>query len=255
MEDYLINLQLFFRWVKEVLPKETLFIWNKAMPLAEKLRGGFLIEQIDFMNDVVRLDVMVANYHAAQAADVFGLDVLDLHFNFRNMLHHRKKDGVHWDARVHRCISNALMKHVCQAWGHPLPERGNSAVTYNQSRPAQPVNKPLPANFTGQQWMGKSFYKQGYNAPRPSYNRNQFSGYSKPGNSTFHYEPHTNREFRAPFRREFHSHEFRAPFRREFPSHERQYPYPSHAQGRPDFGNAYQHQSQKQGRFGRHRPY
>ncbi|ELT87625.1 hypothetical protein CAPTEDRAFT_53584, partial [Capitella teleta] len=123
MEDYQVNLQLLFKRVREVLPKETLFVWHTAMPLAEKIRGGFFIEQIDFMNDVIRVDVMIGNFHAAKAAHDHGMDVLDLHFHFRSMLEHRKKDGVHWDARVHRRISNMLMKHVASAWRYQLPSR------------------------------------------------------------------------------------------------------------------------------------
>lgn len=46
-----------------------------------------------------------------------GLDVLDLHFQFRFSLHHRTSDGVHWNAIAHRKITSLLLEHAAQAWG------------------------------------------------------------------------------------------------------------------------------------------
>lgn len=49
------------------------------------------------------------------------MDVLDLHFQFRFSLHHRMKDGVHWNAVAHRKITSLLLQHAAEAWGVILP--------------------------------------------------------------------------------------------------------------------------------------
>lgn len=73
------------------------------------------------MGPTLRYDVIEANFYGAMLADAYGLDVLDLHFLFRFSLQHRMKDGVHWNALVHRQITCLLLAHAAQAWGVELP--------------------------------------------------------------------------------------------------------------------------------------
>ncbi|XP_072315519.1 PC-esterase domain-containing protein 1A-like [Eucyclogobius newberryi] len=119
-EDYKKNLHQFFDELKGVLPVETLVLWNVTMPLAERIRGGFLAEMEHKMSHL-RLDVIEANFLNGTLADGYGLDVLDLHFQFRFSLQHRAKDGVHWNAVAHRRISWLLLRRMAQAWGITLP--------------------------------------------------------------------------------------------------------------------------------------
>lgn len=46
MDDYKDNLQTFFSELKEIVPEQTLVVWNLTMPLGERIRGGFLVPQV-----------------------------------------------------------------------------------------------------------------------------------------------------------------------------------------------------------------
>lgn len=120
-EDYKENLHQFFDQLNGILPPESLLIWNVTMPLGEKIRGGFLVPEIEHKAPQLRSDVIEANFFSGTLADGYGLDVLDLHFLFRFSLQHRAKDGVHWNAIAHRSISWILLRHMAQAWGITLP--------------------------------------------------------------------------------------------------------------------------------------
>lgn len=69
----------------------------------------------------LRQDVIEANFYSGTLANSYGLDVLDLHFQFRFSLQHRTTDGVHWNALAHRKITSLLLQHSAQAWGVILP--------------------------------------------------------------------------------------------------------------------------------------
>lgn len=73
--------------------------------------------QIQHKAPQLRYDVIEANFYSGTLANAYGMDVLDLHFLFRFSLHHRTKDGVHWNAIAHRMISSLLLQHIAQAWG------------------------------------------------------------------------------------------------------------------------------------------
>lgn len=50
MDGYKDNLQKFFSELKEILPEQTLVVWNLTMPVGEKIRGGFLVPQVHCYN-------------------------------------------------------------------------------------------------------------------------------------------------------------------------------------------------------------
>ncbi|XP_061566168.1 PC-esterase domain-containing protein 1A [Cololabis saira] len=135
-DDYKENLQSFFGELRACLPEETLVIWNLSMPLAERIKGGFLVPEIEHKAAHLRYDVIEANFYCQTVADVYERDVLDLHFQFRLSLHHRSKDGVHWNSIAHRWITSLLLKHIAQAWGVkltlPLTAVANTEVTCEQ---------------------------------------------------------------------------------------------------------------------------
>ncbi|XP_034020942.1 PC-esterase domain-containing protein 1A [Thalassophryne amazonica] len=116
-DDYKENLHKFFCELQEVLPEETLVIWSLAMPLGERIRGGFLVPEIEYMVPRLRNDVIEANFDSGILAAAYGVDVLDSHFHFRFSLQHRSNDGVHWNAFAHRKITSLLLQHVAEAWG------------------------------------------------------------------------------------------------------------------------------------------
>uniref|UniRef100_A0A3B4YR75 Family with sequence similarity 113 n=1 Tax=Seriola lalandi dorsalis TaxID=1841481 RepID=A0A3B4YR75_SERLL len=119
IDDYKKNLYTFFDELRTILPEESLVIWNLTMPLAEKIKGGFLVPE--HKAPQLRYDVIEANFYSGTLADTHGMDVLDLHFQFRFSLHHRTNDGVHWNAIAHRRITSLLLQHAAQAWGVSMP--------------------------------------------------------------------------------------------------------------------------------------
>lgn len=133
--------------MKQVLPPHCLVVWNTTMPVSDKIKGGFMLQQLQFMNEVIRSDIVIANFAAHKAAAAENFDVLDLHFRFRHMINHRKADGLHWDARMHRFITNQLLMHVCGAWQiHPphiqIPPYGKGDQTI---MPRSDYNRRCPS--------------------------------------------------------------------------------------------------------------
>ncbi|XP_059211146.1 PC-esterase domain-containing protein 1A-like isoform X1 [Centropristis striata] len=121
MDDYKENLHKFFGELKGILPEETLVVWNLTMPLGESIKGGFLVPEIEHKAPQLRYDVIDGNFYSGTLADAYGMDVLDLHFQFRFSLRHRTNDGVHWNAIAHRRITCLLLQHTAQAWGVHMP--------------------------------------------------------------------------------------------------------------------------------------
>lgn len=81
------------------------------------LSSLFDTTQIEHKAPQLRYDVIEGNFYSGTLADMHGLDVLDLHFQFRFSLHHRTSDGVHWNAIAHRKITSLLLEHAAKAWG------------------------------------------------------------------------------------------------------------------------------------------
>ncbi|XP_042368597.1 PC-esterase domain-containing protein 1A [Plectropomus leopardus] len=139
LSDYKENLHRFFGAMREILPEETLVIWNLTMPLGERIRGGFLIPEIEHKAPQLRYDVIDGNFYSGTLADAYGMDVLDLHFQFRFSLQHRTKDGIHWNALAHRKITSLLLQHTAEAWGVimtcPL-----ATIEHNEVTAQQPAN-------------------------------------------------------------------------------------------------------------------
>nr|XP_004653755.2 PC-esterase domain-containing protein 1B-like [Jaculus jaculus] len=121
--SYPHDLQRLFARLHQVLPESCLVVWNTAMPVARVVTGGFLPPGDASGAAHLREDVMEANFYSSVEAARRGFDVLDLHFHFRHAGQHRLHDGVHWDRRVHRCLSQLLLAHVADAWGVLLPGR------------------------------------------------------------------------------------------------------------------------------------
>jgi len=68
MTSYKKNLQLFCASLKRLMKEKTLLIWTTTLPVAQFIRGGFLIDQVSFLNDVLRLDLLMANFYAHQVS-------------------------------------------------------------------------------------------------------------------------------------------------------------------------------------------
>ncbi|XP_061292729.1 PC-esterase domain-containing protein 1A isoform X5 [Bos javanicus] len=123
MESYRENLERVFVRMDQVLPDSCLLVWNMAMPLGERITGGFLLPELQPLAGSLRRDVVEGNFYSATLAGDHCFDVLDLHFHFRHAVRHRHRDGVHWDQHAHRHLSHLLLTHVADAWGVELPKR------------------------------------------------------------------------------------------------------------------------------------
>ncbi|KAL1770528.1 hypothetical protein HispidOSU_000644, partial [Sigmodon hispidus] len=119
--SYREDLEKLFRRLDQVLPASCLVVWNTAMPVAEVVSGGFVMPNAPACPSHLREDVIEANFYSSAEAVRRGFDVLDLHFHFRHAGQHRLSDGVHWDERAHRYLSQLLLAHVADAWGVVLP--------------------------------------------------------------------------------------------------------------------------------------
>ncbi|XP_068928386.1 LOW QUALITY PROTEIN: PC-esterase domain-containing protein 1A [Petaurus breviceps papuanus] len=162
IKSYQENLECLFERMEQVLPASCLLVWTLAMPLGERLTGGFLLPERQPAPGSLRADVLEANFYCSMLADGHHFDVLDLHFHFRHAVRHRRLDGIHWDQHAHRHLSQLLLAHVAEAWGVEVPHRSTplgewseeqSSLEYPGQRsngasswrhPAQPSEGTLP---------------------------------------------------------------------------------------------------------------
>jgi hypothetical protein len=123
VKEYKANLLDGLYLMTDCLPVQTLFVWLTTLPVAKDAVGGFLVPEVEHCRSKLRDDIIEANYYALKVCNDYKLDCIDLHFYFRNMIHRRAMDGVHWDATAHRRITNIILSHVCDAWDVPTPGR------------------------------------------------------------------------------------------------------------------------------------
>ncbi|XP_029810591.1 PC-esterase domain-containing protein 1B [Suricata suricatta] len=135
-KSYLENLESLFERLGQVLPESCLLVWNTAMPVGKQITAGFLPPEHRHGDSSLRNTVIAANFHSSVEAKKHGFDVLDLHFHFRHAGCHLQRDGVHWDQRAHRHLSQLLLAHVADAWGVDLPQR-NPVSSWIQDGPAR----------------------------------------------------------------------------------------------------------------------
>ncbi|XP_024431677.1 PC-esterase domain-containing protein 1B [Desmodus rotundus] len=121
--SYRKNLENLFGHLDQVLPESCLLVWNTAMPVGEKITGGFLPRKQSSLALGLKKKVIEANFYSFVEAQKHNFDVLDLHFHFRHAEGHRQGDGVHWNQLAHRHLSHLLLAHVADAWGVELPYR------------------------------------------------------------------------------------------------------------------------------------
>lgn len=104
--------------MKDNLESNTLVIWNSALPVAKKCKGGLFLP---FFETIPSRDIVEANYYARDLIGSYGHIFLDLHKIFSVQLHNRAADGIHWNHLAHRRISDLLLSQISQSWHVPLP--------------------------------------------------------------------------------------------------------------------------------------
>lgn len=117
VRDYKENLNKFFSELNRILPSSTLVMWLTAAPLAQDVRGGFLIPQLEFLKYSLRFHVLEANSFCSETAEKYGIDVIDIHYHLRMLLEHRAEDGIHWLPLAVRLCTNLVLTHISLSWG------------------------------------------------------------------------------------------------------------------------------------------
>lgn len=121
VEMFKDNMKQLMILLNECLPKKTLFIWTNTLPVSKTVRGGLLIKQLDFMEGLLRFQVMEANLFCRRLVVSHGYDVLDTHYYLRMQIHRRLKDGIHYGPLPVRFVSNLILTHISLSWDVPLP--------------------------------------------------------------------------------------------------------------------------------------
>ncbi|XP_001641165.2 uncharacterized protein LOC5521374 isoform X2 [Nematostella vectensis] len=107
--DYAQNLHRLMDGMNSSLPSDAIFIWNSALPLSSKCKGGFLLPLYD---TIPSIEILEANFVARDIILSNCRIFLDLHLFFSNYLDYRAADGVHWNHVAHRIISNLILSKI-----------------------------------------------------------------------------------------------------------------------------------------------
>ena len=107
------NLTKLLEHVNERFP-DSLFIWTATLPVDKGCKAGFL--PLGGYQMVQSNEIMEGNFVAYMLVREFGCIFLDLNKHFRNMLHQRSSDGVHWNAIGHRRITFFILTEIRRLW-------------------------------------------------------------------------------------------------------------------------------------------
>ncbi|XP_066924744.1 proteoglycan 4-like [Clytia hemisphaerica] len=123
IEQYEQNLEKLVAALRRLLP-DCLFIWLTTPPVHIKSKGGFLmrpgtdmvkINEVKFCNEIAREVFTNANNVDRR------FRIVDLDAVFKYFEHHRATDGVHWNERAHRRMSNMILEEVSKAFNKTVP--------------------------------------------------------------------------------------------------------------------------------------
>ncbi|XP_068710134.1 PC-esterase domain-containing protein 1A-like [Montipora foliosa] len=119
MSQYRENLEKLMNEINEAFSARLVFIWNGALPLAERCKGGFLRK--GFLTIPVD-KIKTANNFAWLATNQRSKIYLDLFTELKdNDTFQQAEDGIHWGMRAHRKISNLILTEICKAWNRRIP--------------------------------------------------------------------------------------------------------------------------------------
>ncbi|XP_063598017.1 uncharacterized protein LOC134774621 [Penaeus indicus] len=121
-DQYKKNMVDLFQHLRCLLPDDTLMIWLTTLPVStEKIRGGVMIKQLEFVQHSMEFIVMEANKFAQELCMAFDFNLLDLHYYMRFQLQRRTKDGLHWEPPAVRMMTNFILSHIALSFGETLP--------------------------------------------------------------------------------------------------------------------------------------
>ena len=116
-EYYGPNLKKLVRLLKELHPT-VLFVWTTTPPVDIKSKAGFLEDSKDSVkiNEVLR-----CNDIARQIMSQEDIPIADFADVFQDCTDDRANDGVHWNGKAHRSMTNILLETVARPLNGPVP--------------------------------------------------------------------------------------------------------------------------------------
>ena len=137
LQQYKENLDKLLKDINETFPSSLLFIWNAALPLAERCKGGFLRK--GFLT--IPIDkIKTANKFAWLATTQQNKIYLDLFTELKDKENFQQADdGIHWGMRAHRKISNLILTEICTVWNRKIPDPPPQV-----KRPDNRMSSPVP---------------------------------------------------------------------------------------------------------------
>ena len=176
LQQYKANLDKLLTGITEMFSSSLLFIWNAALPLAERCKGGFLRK--GFLTIPVD-KIKTANKFAWLATTERKKIYLDLFTELKNKENFTQaEDGIHWGMRAHRKISNLILTEVCTSWNKKIPDppplpnkagnRNSSPVPWSSFYPdngdEDNWNSPAPTLYNDEYEL-EYFYVPYWNSP------------------------------------------------------------------------------------------
>lgn len=190
-EGYGKNLSKLVKEIKTRHPN-TLFTWTTTPPVAMKTKAGFIIDPEK--NYVKVNEVLKCNDTARQIMTKEGIPFADFAETFKHFVHHRAGDGVHWNERAHRRMTNILLEIVSRHFNKSIPRpvsddfnRSNEFAEF-ENRPPFPHSYSHPEfrdnnwdSFEDDRWHSESFNNG------PIYNEDFIMGLDRSYGSNFSY--------------------------------------------------------------------
>ena len=123
IDNYEENLEKLVLALRRLMP-DCIFVWLTTPPVAIQSKGGFLvnpgnesvkIQEVKLCNSIAREVFTAAN-------NLYGtFKVVDLDYVFQFFEHHRASDGVHWNERAHRRMSNMILEELSKVYNMKVP--------------------------------------------------------------------------------------------------------------------------------------
>eukprot|EP00794_Sanderia_malayensis_P005247 gene5247-5911_t len=118
IQNYEANLFKLIRFVKKTHPK-TLFLWTTTPPVDLKSKGGFL--RRPGTDEVKISEVSRCNRIAKYVMGVESMHLVELDTVFHHFTRHRASDGVHWNEKAHRRMTNMILEKLSRALCKDVP--------------------------------------------------------------------------------------------------------------------------------------
>ena len=104
-----------------LLTTEEMFSTCFQTPFSKDARG-VLDETRSEKKNFLRIRIFDINRFSSQLAMKYNFQVIDLHYLVRRRVQHRCKDGMHYDALIHREITTHIARYISCGFYQSLPK-------------------------------------------------------------------------------------------------------------------------------------